>query len=136
MSWRRSSTSTPIGRDREDKDVIIIGGGDTGADCLGTSHRQGARSVTSLEIMPRPGQERPEHQPWPTHPMLFRIASAHEEGGERVYSVSTTGIVGDEEGRVAGLRLTEVTRGEDGALEPVEGTERVLPAQLVLLAMG
>jgi len=72
-----------------DKDVIIIGGGDTGADCLGTAIRQGARSVTSLEIMPRPGAERPEDQPWPTYPMVFRVASAHEEGGERLYSAST-----------------------------------------------
>ncbi|WP_435198681.1 glutamate synthase subunit beta [Janibacter sp. GS2] len=117
------------------KDVIIIGGGDTGADCLGTSTRQGARSVTSLEIMPQPGEDRPDNQPWPTYPMLFRVASAHEEGGERVYSVSTTEILGDEEGMVSGLRLTEVTRGDSG-FEPVEGSDRVIPAQLVLLAMG
>ncbi|MGE9807709.1 MULTISPECIES: glutamate synthase subunit beta [unclassified Janibacter] len=119
----------------EGKDVIIIGGGDTGADCIGTSIRQGARSVTSLEIMPQPGEERPGSQPWPTYPMLFRIASAHEEGGERVYAVNTTEIVGDEQGRVAGLRLTEVER-TDAGFEPVAGTERELPAQLVLLAMG
>ncbi len=117
------------------KDVVIIGGGDTGADCLGTAIRQGARSVTSLEIMPQPGPERSPGQPWPTYPMIFRVASAHEEGGERVYAVSTTEIIGDEQGRVSGLRLVEVTRGESG-FEPVEGTERVLPTQLVLLAMG
>ncbi|MDN5717378.1 MAG: glutamate synthase subunit beta, partial [Janibacter sp.] len=119
----------------EGKDVIIIGGGDTGADCLGTSIRQGAKSVTSLEIMPQPTQDRPDNQPWPTYPMLFRVASAHEEGGDRVYAVSTTEIVGDEDGKVSGLRLTEVARGDSG-FEPVEGSERVLPAQLVLLAMG
>ncbi|QBF45813.1 glutamate synthase subunit beta [Janibacter limosus] len=119
----------------EGKDVIIIGGGDTGADCLGTSIRQGAKSITSLEIMPQPTPDRPESQPWPTYPMLFRVASAHEEGGDRVYAVSTTEIIGDEDGKVSGLRLTEVARGESG-FEPVEGTERVLPAQLVLLAMG
>lgn len=119
----------------EGKDVIIIGGGDTGADCLGTSIRQGAKSVTSLEIMPQPGTDRPDNQPWPTYPMLFRVASAHEEGGERVYAVSTTEILGDDEGKVSGLRLTEVERTDSG-FEPVEGTERVLPAQLVLLAMG
>ena len=119
----------------EGKDVVVIGGGDTGADCIGTSHRQGARSVTSLEIMPQPGEDRPGHQPWPTYPMLFRVASAHEEGGERLYSVSTTEFLGDEEGQVSGLRLTEVRRGDTG-FEPVEGTERVLPAQLVLLSMG
>lgn len=119
----------------EGKDVIIIGGGDTGADCIGTSIRQGAKSVTSLEIMPQPGEDRPANQPWPTYPMLFRVASAHEEGGDRVYAVSTTEIIGDDEGKVSGLRLTEVKRTDQG-FEPVEGTERVLPAQLVLLAMG
>lgn len=119
----------------EGKDVVIIGGGDTGADCLGTSIRQGARSVTSLEIMPQPEQERAAGQPWPTYPSLFRVASAHEEGGERLYAVSTTEIVGDEQGRVSGLRLTEVERGADG-FTPVPDSERELPAQLVLLAMG
>jgi glutamate synthase (NADPH/NADH) small chain len=118
----------------EGKDVIIIGGGDTGADCIGTSHRQGARSVTSLEIMPQPGQDRPAGQPWPTYPMLFRVASAHEEGGERVYAVSTKEILG-EDGKVSGLRVVDVEMGEKGLTE-IEGTERVLPAQLVLLAMG
>ncbi|CCH79237.1 glutamate synthase (small subunit) [Nostocoides japonicum T1-X7] len=119
----------------EGKDVIVIGGGDTGADCIGTAHRQGARSVTSLEIMPQPPQDRPTSQPWPTYPMIYRVASAHEEGGERVYAVSTSEIVGDEQGRVAGLRLHEVVMGESG-FEKVEGTERELPAQLILLAMG
>ena len=117
------------------KDVIVIGGGDTGADCIGTAHRQGARSVTSLEIMPRPGEARPANQPWPTYPTLFRVASAHEEGGERMYAVSTTEILGDADGRVRGLRLTQVRMGEKG-FEPIEGTEREIPAQLVLLAMG
>jgi len=119
----------------EGKDVIVIGGGDTGADCIGTSHRQGARSVTSLEIMPQPGEVRPASQPWPTYPMIFRVASAHEEGGERLYAVSTSAIVGDEEGRVRGLQLHDVVMGERG-FEKVEGTERELPAQLILLAMG
>lgn len=117
------------------KDVIVIGGGDTGADCIGTAHRQGARSVTSLEIMPQPGPERPPGQPWPTYPTIFRVASAHEEGGERLYAVSTSEIVGDASGRVSGLRLHEVTLGP-GGFTAVEGTERVVPAQLVLLAMG
>ena len=117
------------------KDVIVIGGGDTGADCIGTSHRQGARSVTSLEIMPQPGADRPGSQPWPTYPMIFRIASAHEEGGERLYAVSTSEILGDDDGKVRGLRLHEVRMGESG-FEKVEGTERELPAQLILLAMG
>jgi glutamate synthase (NADPH/NADH) small chain len=118
-----------------DKDVVVIGGGDTGADCIGTAHRQGARSVTSLEIMPRPGEERAATQPWPTYPMLYRVASAHEEGGERVYAVSTTEIVGDDNGAVRALRLTEVEL-QDGRFVPVPGSEREIPAQLVLLAMG
>jgi glutamate synthase (NADPH/NADH) small chain len=118
----------------EGKDVIVIGGGDTGADCIGTSHRQGARSVTSLEIMPQPGEERVAGQPWPTYPMLFRVASAHEEGGDRVYAVSTKEVLG-EDGKVSGIRVVDVRMGDKG-FEEVDGTERVLPAQLVLLAMG
>ena len=117
------------------KDVIVIGGGDTGADCVGTAVRQGARSVTQLEIMPRPPQERPDSQPWPTYPMIYRVASAHEEGGERVYAVSTQEICGDESGQVTALRLVDVEM-VDGRFAPVEGTERELPAQLILLAMG
>ncbi|MGZ4603621.1 MAG: FAD-dependent oxidoreductase, partial [Kineosporiaceae bacterium] len=119
----------------EGKDVVIIGGGDTGADCLGTAHRQGARSVTQLEILPRPPEERPTAQPWPTYPMIYRVSSAHEEGGERVYSVSTQAFLGDDQGRVRALRLVEV-EFVDGRFTPVEGSERELPAQLVLLAMG
>jgi glutamate synthase (NADPH/NADH) small chain len=117
------------------KDVVIIGGGDTGADCLGTSHRQGARSVTQLEIMPAPPDRRDEGNPWPTYPMIMRISSAHEEGGERLYSVNTERFVGDDEGRVRALVIHEVER-VDGRFQKVEGTERELPAQLVLLAMG
>jgi glutamate synthase (NADPH) small chain len=119
----------------EGKDVVIIGGGDTGADCLGTSHRQGARSVTQLEIMPTPPEKRTEGMPWPTYPMVYRVSSAHEEGGERLYSVNTTEFVADEEGKLAGIRIVEVVRGEQG-FDPVPGTEKELPAQLVLLAMG
>ena len=119
----------------EGKDVVIIGGGDTGADCLGTSHRQGARSVTQLEIMPTPPEHRTEGMPWPTYPTVYRVSSAHEEGGDRMFSVNTTEFVKDAEGKVAGLKVTEVKRGDNG-FEPVEGTEQELPAQLVLLAMG
>jgi glutamate synthase (NADPH/NADH) small chain len=115
--------------------VVIIGGGDTGADCLGTAHRQGAASVTQLEIMQRPPAGRPEHQPWPTHPMVFRVSSAHEEGGERVYAVSTQEFLGDAAGRVRALRLTGV-EFSGGRFNPVPGTERELPCDLVLLAMG
>ena len=117
------------------KHVVIIGGGDTGADCLGTSHRQGAKSVTQLEIMPRPGEERPPNQPWPTYPMTFRVSSAHEEGGERVYSVSTKEFLGDAEGNVRALRLVEVEM-RDGRFQEVEGTEHEIMADLVLFAMG
>jgi len=117
------------------KDVVIIGGGDTGADCLGTSLRQQARSVTQLEIMPRPAQERAGAHPWPTYPMLYRVTSAHEEGGERVYAVNTTELLDDGTGQVAGLRLEEVELVE-GRFAPVPGARRDLPAQLVLLAMG
>jgi glutamate synthase (NADPH/NADH) small chain len=120
----------------EGKHVVIIGGGDTGADCLGTSHRQGAASVTQLEIMPTPPERRTDNMPWPTYPMVYRVSSAHEEGGDRLYSVNTTEFVADEHGKLAALRLVEVTRDENGRFVPIEGTERELPCQLVLLAMG
>jgi glutamate synthase (NADPH/NADH) small chain len=119
----------------KDLDVVILGGGDTGADCLGTAIRQGARSVTQLEIMPRPGETRIPTQPWPTYPMIYRVSSAHEEAGDRVYSVNTQEFLGDDDGRVRALRLIEVDMS-GGRPEPIAGTERELPAQLVLLAMG
>jgi glutamate synthase (NADPH/NADH) small chain len=118
----------------EGKDVVIIGGGDTGADCLGTAHRQGARSVTQLEIMPEPPATRAAVTPWPTWPLMLRTSSAHEEGGERVFAVNTQRFLG-EDGRVAGLELVDVEM-VDGRPTPVAGTERTVPAQLVLLAMG
>jgi glutamate synthase (NADPH) small chain len=115
--------------------VVIIGGGDTGADCLGTVHRQGAASVTQLEILPRPPERRSAGQPWPTYPMIYRVSSAHEEGGERVYAVSTQEFLGDSAGRVRALRLVEVEPSGRG-FSPLAGTERELPCDLVLLAMG
>jgi glutamate synthase (NADPH) small chain len=118
------------------KHVVIIGGGDTGADCLGTAHRQGAASVTQLEILPAPPDRRDaSSNPWPTYPLIMRVSSAHEEGGERLYSVNTERFLGDEQGRVRALLLHEVER-VDGRFEKVEGTERELRAELVLLAMG
>ena len=117
------------------KHVVIIGGGDTGADCLGTAHRQGAASITQLEILPRPTEARPDNQPWPTYPMIYRVSSAHEEGGERVYAVSTQEFVADAAGRIRELRLIEVELA-GGKFAPVPGTERTLPCDLVLLAMG
>ncbi|MBX5486744.1 MAG: glutamate synthase subunit beta [Mycolicibacterium hassiacum] len=116
------------------KRVVIVGGGDTGADCLGTAHRQGAISVHQFEIMPRPPETRAPSTPWPTYPLMFRVSSAHEEGGERVYSVNTEEFIG-RDGKVVGLRAHEV-RMVDGRFEKVEGTDFELPADLVLLAMG
>src|ERR1700722_5445163 len=118
------------------RDVVIIGGGDTGADCLGTAIRQGAASVTQLEILPRPPDSRPAGQPWPVHPAIFRVSSAHEEGGDRVYAVSTQRFVGDAAGRVRALLLVEVELIPGSAPRPVPGTERELTTDLVLLAMG
>ena len=121
----------------KDKHVVIIGGGDTGADCLGTSHRQGAASVTQLEIMPTPPEKRTEGMPWPTYPMVYRVSSAHEEGGERLYSVNTTEFVADERGELAAIKIVEVERDAEGRFVPAAGAEeKELPAQLVLLAMG
>jgi glutamate synthase (NADPH/NADH) small chain len=122
--------------DAHGKHVVIIGGGDTGADCLGTAHRQGAASVTQLEIMPAPPDRRAHDvNPWPTYPMIMRVSSAHEEGGERLYSVNTERFLGDEQGNVRALLLHEVER-VDGRFQKIEGTERELPADLVFLAMG
>jgi glutamate synthase (NADPH/NADH) small chain len=123
----------------KDKHVVIIGGGDTGADCLGTAHRQGARSVTQFEILPRPPAERdPATNPWPLWPNIFRVSSAHEEGGAREYSVNTTHFSG-REGRVTTLHAVRVEMASEGgrtSFRPLPGTEYELPADLVLLAMG
>lgn len=117
------------------KRVIILGGGDTGADCLGTAIRQGASHITQIEIMPRPTEERPSNQPWPTYPMVYRVSSAHEESGERLYSISTENFQGDGNGNLRALTIVE-TRLVDGKFEKVPGTERELEADLVFLAMG
>ena len=119
--------------------VLIIGGGDTGADCLGTAHRQGAESVHQFEIMERPPEERPAAHPWTTWPFTYKVTSAHEEGGERVYSVNTLAFLGDEDGNVRAVRYCEVEQKVvDGrpSFVPVEGTETELEVDLVLLAMG
>jgi glutamate synthase (NADPH/NADH) small chain len=117
------------------KHVVILGGGDTGADCLGTSVRQGAASVTQLEIMPRPTEERPAGQPWPTYPMIYRVSSAHEELDNRLFAVSTEEFLGDDNGNLRALKIVE-TKFENGRFEPVPGTEKELPADFVFLAMG
>lgn len=136
----------PANKDFEDspinargKHVVVIGGGDTGADCIGTAIRQGAASVTQLEIMPQPPAARPGSQPWPTFPILFKMESAHEElsdgDGDRVYAVSTTEFAGDADGNVRALRLVEV-EGPQTGFKPIPGTEREIPAELVTLSMG
>jgi len=117
------------------KHVVILGGGDTGADCLGTAIRQGAASITQLEIMPRPSDERPGTQPWPTYPMVYRVSSAHEEGGERVYAVSTEEFLGDGEGNLRAIKIVE-SKFENGKFEKVAGSEKEIPADFVFLAMG
>ena len=126
-------TRSPL--DMSGKHVVIIGGGDTGADCLGTAHRQGAASVTQLEILPVPPADRPGTQPWPTYPMTYRTTSAHEEGGERLFAVSTEAFLDDGTGQLVGIRIMDV-EVSDGVYEPVAGSTRELPADVVLLAMG
>ena len=125
--------------DAEGKHVIIIGGGDTGADCLGTAHRQGATSVTQLEIMPPPPDARAEANPWPTWPVIMRTASAHEEGGDRLYSITSAEFLGNDDGGVRAIAVhdVEMVNGPTGpSFEPVPGSEREIPADLVFLAMG
>jgi glutamate synthase (NADPH/NADH) small chain len=121
------------------KHVVIIGGGDTGADCLGTVLRQGCASVHQFEIMPQPPVTRAADNPWPLWPQIFRVSSAHEEGGERVYEVATTHFSGDEAGRVTTLHGHHMTRAVTGGrttFEPVPGSEFTMRADLVLLAVG
>jgi glutamate synthase (NADPH/NADH) small chain len=117
------------------KHVVILGGGDTGADCLGTSIRQGAASVTQLEIMPRPSDERPTSAPWPMYPMIYRVSSAHEELDDRIFAVSTEEFIGDGNGNLKALKIVE-TQLVDGKFKPVAGSERELPADFAFLAMG
>jgi glutamate synthase (NADPH/NADH) small chain len=119
----------------KDKHVIIIGGGDTGADCLGTAHRQGAAGVHQLELLAQPPDTRAPGNPWPLWPNIFRVSSAHEEGGERLYSISTEKFTGDEQGRVNKLHGARVEQS-GGTFKPAPGTSFALDADLVLLAMG
>ena len=117
------------------KHVVIIGGGDTGADCLGTAHRQGALSVTQLEILPKPPNERAETNPWPQWSFVYRTSSAHEEGGERLFSVTTDRFIGDKENNVRALVICEV-KFDSGTFVTIPDTRRELPADMVLLALG
>ena len=123
------------------KDVIVIGGGDTGSDCIGTSNRQGARSVTQFEIMPMPAEQRTDNMPWPTFPMLLKVTSSHEEGCNRAWGVNSKEYIKDEAGNLKALKVVDVEWQLDANGRPVnfteiEGTERELPCQLILLAMG
>ena len=127
--------TAPAEINAEGKHVVILGGGDTGADCLGTAIRQGAASVTQLEIMPRPSDERVETQPWPTYPTVYRVSSAHEEAGERIYSVSTQEFLKDSSGNLRAIKIIE-TELVDGKFRPVSGSEKEIPADLVFLALG
>ncbi len=123
----------------EGKHVVIIGGGDTGADCLGTAIRQGAKNIRQLELLPQPPDTRAADNPWPTWPNIFRVSTAHEEGGERLYSVSTQRLSGDEQGRVKALHAVAVEPAVVSGrptFAPVAGSEFEIPAELVLLAMG
>jgi glutamate synthase (NADPH) small chain len=127
--------SVPEQLTAEGKHVVVLGGGDTGADCIGTAHRQKALSVTNLAIGKQPPAERTADQPWPTMPNLFEVQTAHEEGGERVYLASTVEFLGNDAGEVRALRVAE-TEYRDGRRVPKAGTEREIPADLVLLALG
>jgi len=122
-------------------DVVIIGSGDTGSDCVGTANRQRARSVTQLALMHQPGEARPAHAPWPLYPTVFRNSTSHEEGCQRHWGVSTEAFVGDAHGRLRALLVRDVSwetdeLGRRVRFEPVPGSEREIPCQLVLLALG
>jgi glutamate synthase (NADPH/NADH) small chain len=121
------------------KHVIVIGGGDTGSDCIGTSHRQGAASVVNFELLPMPTEDRPEFQPWPYWPMRLRTSSSHEEGGSRHWNVLTKRFIG-ETGRVRALETVQVqwteVAGQPVRFEEISGSEKTWPVDLVLLAMG
>jgi glutamate synthase (NADPH/NADH) small chain len=116
------------------KRVVVVGGGDTGSDCIGTSNRQGALSVGNLELMPRPPDDPAPYTPWPLWPLMYRTSSSHEEGVERDFAVATTGFRG-EAGRVTGMRCVRL-EAKEGRMEPIPGTEFEMDADLVLLAMG
>ena len=124
--------------DAAGKNVVIIGGGDTGADCLGTAHRQGAERIYQFEIMPRPSDDRPESNPWPTWPVMYKVSSAHEEGGERWFAVNTTEFAGSD-GKLTSLKghgvKLEIVDGRPN-FNPLDGTEFELDVDLVFLAMG
>lgn len=123
------------------KNVVVIGGGDTGSDCVGTSNRHGALSVTQFELMPKPPENRTEHMPWPQYPMLLKTTSSHEEGANRAWAVATKKFIGDEAGNVKEAQIVDLAwkigkDGKMGGFEEVAGSERTIPCDLALLAMG
>ncbi|WP_337028953.1 glutamate synthase subunit beta [Vibrio cholerae] len=123
------------------KHVVVIGGGDTGSDCVGTSNRHGAASITQVEIMPIPPQKRPVNMPWPQYPMILRTSTSHEEGCERHWNILTKEFIGNEQGEVTGLRIADIVwkdaaHGERPSFDEVAGSERVIPCDMAFLAMG
>ena len=120
----------------EGKDVAIIGGGDTGTDCLGTVHRQRARSVVHLDIRPRPPERRTPDMPWPTYPAIYRTSPAHEEGGARLFSMDTLEFLGDENGRLRAIKIVEGARDENKRFRPTAEAPEEIPTQLALIALG
>jgi len=118
------------------KNVVVIGGGDTGSDCVGTANRHKAKSVTQIEILSKPPKDRTPQMPWPNWPMILRTSTSHEEGCERQWSILTKEFVGDAKGNLVGIKVVEVEWPEPGSFKEVEGTERVIPCELALLAMG
>jgi glutamate synthase (NADPH/NADH) small chain len=123
------------------KDVIVIGGGDTGSDCVGTSNRQGAKSIKQFEVMFRPPESRTTHMPWPTFPMVLKVTSSHEEGADRFWGINTKEFLGDENGELRAIKVTDVTWETDVMGRPVkfvevEGSEREIECQRIFLAMG
>ncbi|MBY8106720.1 glutamate synthase subunit beta [Vibrio fluvialis] len=123
------------------KHVVVIGGGDTGSDCVGTSNRHGAASITQVEIMPMPADKRPANMPWPQYPMILRTSTSHEEGCERHWNILTKEFIGNDKGEVTGLRIADIVwkeaaAGERPSFEEVAGSERVIPCDMAFLAMG
>jgi glutamate synthase (NADPH/NADH) small chain len=123
------------------KHVVVIGGGDTGSDCVGTSNRQGARSVTQFELLPKPPQERTSYMPWPTYPMTLKTSTSHEEGVSRQWAVATKAFVGDKNGCLKALRIVDLewtagVEGKPAQFVEIEGSEREIPCELAFLAMG
>ena len=122
------------------KNVIVIGGGDTGSDCVGTSNRQGARSVTQFELLPKPPEDRTDHMPWPSYPMILKTTTSHEEGAERHWAVATKEFMSDKEGNLKAVKIVDlewkIVNGRPANFLEREGSERLVPCELVLLAMG